>query len=134
MAGTGPMAGLTANPSGRGSGAAPDANGSPSSAHAGCWGCVVMALLAYMSSTISPLGRAQQMSTSPSAGFSSGAGEYVMLPDSRGVVQVWQTPVRQLQRVGTSQASANSSMLRRSLPNGAVIPLRAKVTAGPVPA
>ena len=57
-----------------------------------------------------------------------------MSPDSRGVTQVWQTPVRQLQRVGTSQASARSSTLRPWWPNGAVMPLRAKVTSGPVPA
>src|ERR1700733_2749945 len=57
-----------------------------------------------------------------------------MSPDRIGVTQVWQTPVRQLQRVGTSQASARSSTLRQSAPNGAVTPLRAKVTSGPVPA
>jgi conjugative relaxase-like TrwC/TraI family protein len=58
----------------------------------------------------------------------------VTVLDSRGVMQVWQTPVRQLQRVGTSQASASSSTLRRPGPKGAVRPLRAKVTSGPVPA
>jgi hypothetical protein len=51
----------------------------------------------------------------------------------QGVVQVWQTPVRQLQRVGMSQASASSSTLRRSLAYGVAMPLRAKVTSGPVP-
>ena len=56
-----------------------------------------------------------------------------MSPDSSGVTQVWQTPVRQLQRVGTSQASASSRMLRRSVPKGVVMPLRANVTSGPVP-
>ena len=56
-----------------------------------------------------------------------------MPPDSRGVTQVWHTPVRQLQRVGTSQASASSSTLRFSSGNGAEMPLRAKVTSGPVP-
>ena len=56
-----------------------------------------------------------------------------MSPDSRGVTQVWQTPVRQLHRVGTSQASARSSTLRQASPNAVVIPLRAKVTCGPVP-
>jgi hypothetical protein len=35
-----------------------------------------------------------------------------MSPDSNGVVQVWQTPVRQDQRVGTSRARARSSTLR----------------------
>ena len=57
-----------------------------------------------------------------------------MSPDSRGVTQVWQTPVRQLQRVGTSQASASSSTLRQAGPKGTAMPLRAKVTSGPVPA
>ena len=46
-------------------------------------------------------------------GGASGSGEYPMSPDSNGVVQVWQTPVRQDQRVGTSQASARSSTLPR---------------------
>jgi hypothetical protein len=55
-----------------------------------------------------------------------------MSPDSRGVTQVWQTPLRQLQRVGTSQASARSSTLRPWAAKGAVMPLRAKVTSGPV--
>ena len=49
------------------------------------------------------------------------------------MTQVWQTPVRQLQRLGTSQASASSSTLRLAAPNGAAMPLRAKVTSGPVP-
>jgi len=40
------------------------------------------------------------------------------------VLQVWQTPVRQLQRVGTSQASARSSTLPRPVGNGVVTPLR----------
>jgi hypothetical protein len=57
-----------------------------------------------------------------------------MSPESNGVVQVWQTPVRQLQRDGTSQASASSSRLREPGVKGAAMPLRAKVTSGPVPA
>ena len=48
-------------------------------------------------------------------------------------MQVWQTPVRQLQRLGTSQASARSSRLRTPAVNGVDRPLRAKVTSGPVP-
>jgi hypothetical protein len=48
-------------------------------------------------------------------------------------MQVWQTPDQQLQRVGTSQASASSSTLRRLVENGAEMPLRAKVTSGPLP-
>ena len=55
-----------------------------------------------------------------------------MEPDSMAVEQVWQTPVRQLQRVGTSQASARSSTLRWLTGNRVAIPLRAKVTSGPV--
>ena len=56
-----------------------------------------------------------------------------MSPESRGVLQVWQTPVRQLQRVGTSQASARSSTLCVPAGKGVEMPLRAKVTSGPVP-
>ena len=56
-----------------------------------------------------------------------------MSPDSSAVTQVWQTPVRQAHLVGTSQASARSSTERVPSPNGAVMPLRAKVTSGPVP-
>ena len=48
-------------------------------------------------------------------------------------MQVWQTPVRQLQRLGTSQASASSSRLRALEMNRVEMPLRAKVTSGPVP-
>ena len=49
-------------------------------------------------------------------------------------MHVWQTPVRQLQRVRTSQASASSSTLRARAGNRVEMPLRAKVTSGPVPA
>ena len=56
------------------------------------------------------------------------------MPESRGVVHVWQTPDRQLHRVGMSQASARSSTLRVLAVNAAEMPLRAKVTSGPVPA
>src|SRR5262249_58611506 len=86
-----------------------------------------------MSRTTSVLGRAQQTSTCPSAGASSGSGAYVTPPDRIGVMQVWQTPVRQDQRVGTSQASARSSTFWLPSGNGTAIPLRAKVTNGPVP-
>ncbi len=48
-------------------------------------------------------------------------------------MQVWQTPVRQAQRAGMSQASASSSTLRRPAGNRVVMPLRVKVTSGPVP-
>ena len=56
-----------------------------------------------------------------------------MSPESSGVLQVWQTPVRQLQPVGTSQASARSSTLCVPPGKGVEMPLRAKVTSGPVP-
>ena len=56
-----------------------------------------------------------------------------MSPDSSGVTQVWQTPARQLQRVGTSQASAKSRTLRWLVSNGTESPLRANVICGPVP-
>ena len=49
-------------------------------------------------------------------------------------MQVWQTPVRQLQRLGTSQASASFEHAVRAGVNGVAMPLRAKVTSGPVPA
>ncbi len=49
-------------------------------------------------------------------------------------MQVWQTPARQLQRVGTSQASARLSTPPCPVAKAAVMPLRAKVTSGPVPA
>ena len=49
-------------------------------------------------------------------------------------MQVWQTPDRQLHRVGTSQVSASSSRLRLVAPKRVEMPLRAKVTIGPVPA
>ncbi len=64
-----------------------------------------------MSRTRSDRGREQQMSTWPSDGASSGSGEYETAPDSRGVTHVWHTPLRQLHRLGTSQASARSRRL-----------------------
>ena len=67
----------------------------------------------YMSRTMSDRGREQQMSTWPSDGASSGSGEYETAPDSSGVMHVWHTPVRQLHRLGTSQASARSRRLRQ---------------------
>ena len=54
-------------------------------------------------------------------------------PDSSGVMHMWHTPVRQLHRVGTSQASARSRRLLQLAAKGDEIPLRAKVTSGPVP-
>jgi hypothetical protein len=46
---------------------------------------------------------------------------------------LWQTPVRQDQRTGTSQDSANSSRLMLGGPHGAAIELRANCTMGPGP-
>ena len=51
------------------------------------------------------------MSVLPSAGGSTGSGSYSTVPEMRAVSQLWQTPVRQDQRTGTSQASANSRRL-----------------------
>src|SRR4051812_29122180 len=53
----------------------------------------------------------QQMSALPAAGASTGSGLYPTLPEMSVVSHVWQTPVRQDQRTGTSQASASSSRL-----------------------
>jgi len=56
-------------------------------------------------------GREQQMSALPSAGGSTGSGLYSRSPAMSVVSQLWHTPVRHDQRVGTSQASASSSRL-----------------------
>lgn len=53
-------------------------------------------------------GCAQQTRAVPGVGSSRGSGRYRTVPESTEVWQVWQTPVRQDQRVGTSQASARS--------------------------
>src|ERR1700729_3864860 len=87
----------------------------------------------YMSRTTSVRGREQQISTWPSDGASSGSGEYETAPDSSGVMHVWHTPVRQLHRLGTSQASARSRRLPQLAAKGVETPLRAKVTSGPAP-
>src|SRR5271163_2778002 len=49
------------------------------------------------------------------------------------VSQLWQTPVRQDHRTGTSHASANSRMLWNAGPHRTLRPVRAKDTSGPVP-
>jgi EmrB/QacA subfamily drug resistance transporter len=61
------------------------------------------------SNTSSSVGRLQQTSTSPAAGSTRGVVVYSAVPESTGVTQVWQTPLRHDQRVGTSHASASSS-------------------------
>src|SRR5215217_8088895 len=73
--------------------------------------CDSMKSPSHRSMTTPSVGRALQINTFPSAGGSSGSGSYWMAPDSMAVSQVWHTPVRQDQRVGTSHASANSSKL-----------------------
>ena len=87
----------------------------------------------YRSMTRSDVGCAQQTRMSPGTGGSRGCGLYVISPVSSGVVQVWQTPVRQDHLVGTSQASANSRTLRYASSNGTDSPLRANVMSGPLP-
>src|SRR5579885_3046543 len=86
-----------------------------------------------MSMTSSPRGREQQINTLPSAGDSSGSGSYVTDPETNPHSQVWQTPVRQAQRTGTSQASANSSRLWNLGSQETVRPARAKEMLGPLP-
>src|SRR5262245_61198181 len=88
----------------------------------------------HRSSTTSPRGRQQQISAPPFAGGSSGSGSYSTSPAISAVSQVWQTPVRQDHRTGTSHASASSSRLWYLAFQGNVSPLRAKETCGPNPA
>src|SRR5579885_440586 len=86
-----------------------------------------------MSMTSSPRGREQQVNKLPSAGGSSGSGSYVTDPKTNPHSQVWHTPVRQDQRTGTSQASANSSRLWNRGSQETVRPARAKEILGPAP-
>jgi hypothetical protein len=86
-----------------------------------------------MSMTRSSRGRAQQVNKLPSAGGSSGSGSYVTDPETNPHSQVWQTPVRQDQRTGTSQASASSSTLKNLGSQETVRPARAKEMLGPSP-
>src|SRR6516165_11494755 len=79
-------------------------------------------------------GRAQQISTFPSAGGSSGSGSYHTDPPINAHSHVWQTPVRHDHFTRTSQASANSSRLWYVGLHGTSRPLRAKETMGPGPA
>ena len=78
-------------------------------------------------------GRAQQISTFPSAGGSSGSGSYRTVPLINAHSHVWQTPVRHDHFTGTSQASANSSRLWYAGFHDASTLLRAKETIGPGP-
>src|SRR3954469_502061 len=86
-----------------------------------------------MSVTRSSRGREQQVNKLPSAGCSSGSGSYVTDPETNPHSQVWQTPARQDQRAGTSQASASSSRLWNLGSQETVRPARAKETLGPLP-
>src|SRR4051812_34347589 len=83
--------------------------------------------------TRSSRGREQHINKLPSAGGSSGSGSYVTDPETSPLSQVWQTPARQDQLTGTSQASASSSRLWNLGSQGAVRPARANETLGPVP-
>src|SRR5215472_12456752 len=86
-----------------------------------------------MSITMSPWGREQQINRFPAAGGSSGSGSYSTDPEINPHSQVWQTPVRQDQRIGTSQASASSSRLWNLESQGTVRPARANEILGPSP-
>src|SRR5947209_5260672 len=86
-----------------------------------------------MSMTRSSRGREQQVNKLPSAGGSSGSGSYFTDPETNPHSQVWQTPVRQDQRTGTSQASASSSRLWNLGSQETVRPARAKEILGPLP-
>ena len=87
----------------------------------------------HRSTSTSPEGLEQQMSTLPVAGGSSGSGSYWTVPPINAHSQVWQTPVRQAHFTGTSQASANSSKLENREFHGTVRPLRVNEICGPVP-
>ena len=86
-----------------------------------------------MSMTRSSWGREQQINRFPAAGGSSGSGSYFTDPEINPHSQVWQTPVRQAQRTGTSQASASSSRLWNFGSQETVSPARANEILGPSP-
>ena len=86
-----------------------------------------------MSITRSSWGREQQINRFPAAGGSSGSGSYFTDPEINPHSQVWQTPVRQAQRTGTSQASASSSRLWNLGSQVTVSPARANEILGPLP-
>src|SRR3984957_544361 len=85
-----------------------------------------------MSITRSSRGREQQINRFPAAGGSSGSGSYFTDPEINPRSQVWQTPVRQDQRTGTSQASASSNRLWNLGSQETVSPARAKEILGPL--
>src|SRR4029077_13071569 len=86
-----------------------------------------------MSITTSSWGHEQQLNRFPAAGGSSGAGSYFTDPEINPHSQVWQTPVRQDQRTGTSQASASSNRLWNLEFQETVSPARANEILGPSP-
>src|SRR5215469_14404611 len=86
-----------------------------------------------MSITKSSRGREQQINTFSAAGGSSGSGSYFTDPEINPHSQVWQTPVRQDQRTGTSQASASSSRLWNLGSQETARPARANEILGPSP-
>src|SRR5215475_10087691 len=86
-----------------------------------------------MSITVSSRGREQQINTFPAAGGSSGSGSYFTDPEINPHSQAWQTPVRQDQRTGTSQASASSNRLWNLGDQETVRPARANDMLGPSP-
>src|SRR6201996_3652376 len=86
-----------------------------------------------MSITMSSRGREQQINRFPAAGGSSGSGSYITDPEINPHSQLWQTPARQDQRTGTSQASASSSRLWNLGSHETVRPARAKEILGPLP-
>src|SRR5580692_1667486 len=86
-----------------------------------------------MSITKSSRGREQQINRFPAVGGSSGSGSYFTDPEINPHSQVWQTPVRQAQRAGTSQASASSSRLWNLGSQETVRPARANEIVGPLP-
>src|SRR5579871_1339215 len=83
--------------------------------------------------TKSSRGREQQINKFPAAGGSSGSGSYFTEPEISPDSHIWQTPVRQDQRTGTSQASANSSRLWNCESQETVRPARANDIFGPAP-
>src|SRR6516164_9254189 len=86
-----------------------------------------------MSITVSSRGHEQQINKFPTAAGSSGSGSYFTDPEINPHSQVWQTPVRQDQRTGMSQASASSNRLWNFESQGTVSPARANEILGPSP-
>src|SRR5690242_7366816 len=92
--------------------------------------CLRIGISRQMSITTPSWGREQQINRFPAAAGSSGSGSYFTEPDINPHSQVWQTPARQDQRTGTSQASASSSRLWNFESQETVSPARAKETLG----